>query len=57
MAHVSGQFGRPARWRHPRVEYRLTPLDLSLLGPINAIRAWAEAHVPQVLEARARAGA
>jgi DNA-binding HxlR family transcriptional regulator len=40
----------------PRVEYRLTPLGLSLLEPINAVRAWAEAHVPQVLEARARAG-
>lgn len=38
----------------PRVEYRLTPLGLSLLEPINAIRAWAEEHVPEVMQARAR---
>lgn len=40
----------------PRVEYRLTPLGLSLLEPINAVRAWAERNVAQVLAARARAG-
>lgn len=36
----------------PRVEYRLTELGRSLLGPIRGIRAWAERHVPDVLEAR-----
>lgn len=41
----------------PRVEYRLTPLGRSLLGPIGAVRAWAETHVGEVLEARERAGA
>lgn len=39
----------------PRVEYRLTDLGVSLLGPINGIRDWAEAHVPAVLDARERA--
>ena len=41
----------------PRVEYRLTELGISLLEPISAIRAWAEQHVPEVLEARERAAA
>lgn len=41
----------------PRVEYRLTELGVSLLEPINAIRSWAELHVPEVLEARERAAA
>jgi DNA-binding HxlR family transcriptional regulator len=36
----------------PRVEYRLTPLGQSLSAPISAVRAWAEEHVPEVLEAR-----
>lgn len=39
----------------PRVEYRLTPLGESLMQPIDAIRAWAEEHVPEVLDARERA--
>ena len=39
----------------PRVEYRLTPLGLSLLEPISAIVKWAEANVGHVLQARARA--
>ncbi|HEY3189042.1 MAG TPA: helix-turn-helix domain-containing protein [Solirubrobacteraceae bacterium] len=38
----------------PRVEYRLTPLGLSLREPIEAIRLWAERHVGDVLDARAR---
>ena len=33
------------------------PLGRSLLGPISAVRAWAETHVGEVLEARERAGA
>ena len=39
----------------PRVEYRLTPLGRSLLGPISAVRTWAETHVAEVLQARERA--
>ena len=29
----------------PRVEYRLTPLGQSLIGLLDAIRAWAEEHI------------
>ena len=39
----------------PRVEYRLTELGRSLLAPIESVRAWAEANVGAVLDARARA--
>jgi DNA-binding HxlR family transcriptional regulator len=35
-----------------RVEYRLTPLGESLLGPLDAVRAWAEDHAGKILEAR-----
>ncbi len=38
----------------PRVEYSLTPLGRSLLEPIQAMRVWAEAHVPEVLASRER---
>jgi DNA-binding HxlR family transcriptional regulator len=38
----------------PRVEYSLTPLGTSLLEPIQAMRVWAEAHVPEVLASRER---
>lgn len=41
----------------PRVEYRLTPLGHSLTEPINAIRAWSEQHVDEVLAARELADA
>ncbi|BDA63536.1 winged helix-turn-helix transcriptional regulator [Actinomyces capricornis] len=36
-----------------RVEYSLTPLGRSVLEPMAALRAWAEAHAGEVLEARA----
>ncbi|NEB75674.1 helix-turn-helix transcriptional regulator [Streptomyces sp. SID14478] len=32
----------------PAVHYRLTPLGLSLEGPLCALRAWAEAHMPEI---------
>ena len=35
-----------------RVDYALTPLGLSLLEPIKHVKAWAERHVPEVLEAQ-----
>ncbi|MFC9918514.1 winged helix-turn-helix transcriptional regulator [Agromyces binzhouensis] len=38
----------------PRVEYSLTGLGRSLLEPMQAMRAWAEAHVPEVLASRER---
>jgi DNA-binding HxlR family transcriptional regulator len=38
----------------PRVEYWLTPLGEALQEPIAAIGKWAEAHIDEVLEARAR---
>ncbi|MEV1132116.1 helix-turn-helix domain-containing protein [Agromyces sp. NPDC049794] len=41
----------------PRVEYALTPLGASLLEPIQAMRQWAERHVPELLECRERADA
>jgi len=39
----------------PRVEYRLTPLGMSLLDAVQTLRTWSETHAPQILEARARA--
>lgn len=39
----------------PRVEYSLTTLGESLLAPIDAMRGWAEVHVPEVLASRERA--
>lgn len=36
----------------PHVEYELTELGRSLHEPLNALRAWAEANIEQVLEAR-----
>lgn len=38
----------------PRVDYELTDLGHSLLGPLRANRAWAEEHVEEILAARAR---
>jgi DNA-binding HxlR family transcriptional regulator len=37
------------------VEYALTALGWSLLVPLRAVREWAEAHVPDVLQGRERA--
>lgn len=37
----------------PHVEYALTPLGRSLLVPLRAVREWAEAHVPDIEQARA----
>lgn len=36
----------------PRVEYTLTPLGFSLLEPLDAVRAWAEANAGSVLASR-----
>ncbi|MEU6025663.1 helix-turn-helix domain-containing protein [Streptomyces tauricus] len=32
----------------PRVHYRLTPLGLSLEGPLSMVRAWAEEHMAEI---------
>ncbi|MFF5180467.1 winged helix-turn-helix transcriptional regulator [Micromonospora sp. NPDC000316] len=37
-----------------RVDYRLTPLGESVLPEQRAIKAWAEAHIADLHEARAR---
>ncbi len=39
----------------PMVEYSLTPLGRSLIGPLEAICQWAEQHAPEMAKARARA--
>ena len=36
----------------PRVDYELTDLGRSLLGPLRAVRRWAEQHVPDIEAAR-----
>jgi DNA-binding HxlR family transcriptional regulator len=36
----------------PRVEYELTSLGRTLLGPMAACCDWAEAHLPELLDAR-----
>ncbi|MCD7061314.1 winged helix-turn-helix transcriptional regulator [Pelagibacterium xiamenense] len=38
----------------PRVEYALTELGETLIGPINALWAWAEAHGQDIERARSR---
>jgi len=35
-----------------RVDYALTPLGASLLPVVAAVKAWAEAHMPEVEEAQ-----
>lgn len=37
----------------PRVEYELTALGQTLHAPLDALRVWAEEHIPEVLAARA----
>jgi DNA-binding HxlR family transcriptional regulator len=37
----------------PRVEYELTPLGKSLLGPVQALMVWVEANWGQISAARA----
>ena len=37
----------------PRVEYALTPLGRSLIGPLDTACDWARAHAPAITEARA----
>lgn len=36
----------------PAVEYSLTPLGRSLLGPINVLAKWADENMAEVLKAR-----
>ena len=38
----------------PSVEYRMAPLGRSMLEPLAALVAWADAHHPAIREARAR---
>ncbi|MEU6389738.1 helix-turn-helix domain-containing protein [Streptomyces sp. NPDC046939] len=38
----------------PRVFYRLTPLGLSLDGPLAVLREWAETHMPEIDRANER---
>ena len=38
----------------PRVEYTLTPLGRSLIGPIETVTEWAERHVWKISDARER---
>jgi len=38
----------------PRVDYALTPLGRSLLDLVGALENWAETHIDDVLDTRAR---
>ncbi|MFT8637929.1 MAG: helix-turn-helix domain-containing protein [Pseudoclavibacter sp.] len=40
----------------PHVDYELTDLGRSLWEPLQAVREWAETHVPDILAARRAAG-
>lgn len=42
--------------RLPHVEYALTDLGRSLWQPLQAVREWAESHVPDIVAAQERAG-
>ena len=50
---------QPVATKPPTVEYSLTPLGTSLVGPLASIREWAEEHIEEVAGsqggARARA--
>ncbi|MEU4206272.1 winged helix-turn-helix transcriptional regulator [Rothia terrae] len=37
----------------PRVDYQLTPLGLSTVEPLTALRLWAESHVSEIEHNRA----
>ncbi len=41
----------------PMVEYTLTPLGRSLIGPLEALRDWAETHLADLLVARKKSAA
>lgn len=36
----------------PKVEYALTPLGLTLVGLVDAIRIWSETHIEAVMQAQ-----
>lgn len=36
----------------PRVDYELTDLGRSMMGPIQALESWAKDHIEEVIEAR-----
>ena len=36
----------------PKVEYTLTPLGLTLVGLVDAIRVWSETHIEAVINAQ-----
>ena len=38
----------------PRVDYELTELGRSMVEPVRALGQWAQAHIPQMDEARRR---
>jgi DNA-binding HxlR family transcriptional regulator len=38
----------------PKVEYALTPLGLTLVGLVDAIRVWSETHIEAVIESQTR---
>lgn len=38
----------------PRTQYELTDLGRELVGPLRALRGWAEMHIDQIIENRAR---
>jgi len=38
----------------PRVEYELTDVGRTLIGPLNALTDWARSHMPGIEEARRR---
>jgi DNA-binding HxlR family transcriptional regulator len=37
----------------PRVEYALTPLGVTLIGPLDALARWTAAHYPEIERHRA----
>lgn len=41
----------------PMVEYTLTPLGRTLIKPLDAVKDWAESHLPELLAARKKSSA